>query len=139
MRVTFSAAFRDTAYAVDLSAGQLADAQRMVASGHRIDRPSDDPQGAASVVADHAALGALDGYTRTNDSATSRLSVIDTTLSDIISQISGAGRDDEAPAADADLDRARRSGATGSRASATRCLPISTRSITAPICSAARK
>src|SRR4051794_34211692 len=90
MRVTFSAAFRDTAYDVSVAAAQLADAQRQVASGHRVDRASDDPAGASSIVADHAALGALDGYTRTNDSASSRLSVIDTTLSDIINQITAA-------------------------------------------------
>src|SRR5579862_771281 len=90
MGIPFSAAFRDTAYDVSVSASQLADAQRLVASGKRIDKPSDDPSGAASAVTDHASLNTLDGYTQTNNSATSRLSVIDTTLSDVINQVSAA-------------------------------------------------
>src|SRR5438874_4646210 len=90
MRVTFATSFRDTMFDVNQSAGQLADAQRLVSSGHRINRPSDDPGGASSAVSDHAALGVVDAYTTTANSATSRLSVVDSTLSDIVNQISAA-------------------------------------------------
>src|SRR5262249_4172333 len=89
-RIPFSSAFRQTAYDVNVAGGELADAQRIVASGRRIDRPSDDPAGASSAVTDHASLGTLDGYTQTTNSATSRLAVTDTSLTDVTNQISAA-------------------------------------------------
>jgi flagellar hook-associated protein 3 FlgL len=41
-------------------------------------------------VTDHAALGAIDAYTNTADTATSRLTVVDTTLSDMVNKLSAA-------------------------------------------------
>ena len=90
MRIPFSSAFRSVAYDVNASAGRLSDAQQLVGSGKRIDRPSDDPAGSSSAIMDHAALGSIEGYSQTNNSATSRLSVMDTTLSDVINLVTSA-------------------------------------------------
>ncbi len=90
MRVTFSASFRDAAAEISRSAEQLAAAQRLVSSGKRISAPSDDPTGASAAITDRATLGAVDAFTKTSDSATARLTVIDSTLSDIINKISSA-------------------------------------------------
>jgi len=90
MRVTFAASFRATIDDVNQSAQQLADIQKVVSSGKKIIKPSDDPAGAAAAISDHAALGVLDAYTSTANSAPMRLSMLDTTLSDMINQITAA-------------------------------------------------
>ena len=90
MRVVFNAQFRQAADEINRTAADLAAAQQLVSSGRRITMPSDDPAGASAAVTDHAALGALDAYTKTADTATSRLTVADTTLSDIVAKLSAA-------------------------------------------------
>jgi len=90
MRVTFSQSFRNAATDTNLAAEQLAAAQRQVSSGRRINKPSDDPAGTNSAITDHAAIGAIDAYTQTADSTTSRLTVVDSMLSDIINKITAA-------------------------------------------------
>jgi len=90
MRVTFSQSFRNAASDTNLAAEQLAAAQRQVSSGKRIIKPSDDPAGTNSAIADHAAIGAIDAYTQTANSTTSRLTVADSMLSDIIDKITAA-------------------------------------------------
>jgi flagellar hook-associated protein 3 FlgL len=90
MRVTFSEIYRNTANETNAAAERLADAQRQVASGRRINKPSDDPTGSSEAVTGHAALGAIDAYTQTADSTTSRLTVADSMLSDIINKITAA-------------------------------------------------
>jgi flagellar hook-associated protein 3 FlgL len=90
MRVTFSEMYRNSAADTNAAAEQLADAQRQVSSGKRITKPSDDPAGSSLAVSGHAAISSIDAYTQTADSTTSRLTVADTMLSDIINKISAA-------------------------------------------------
>jgi flagellar hook-associated protein 3 FlgL len=90
MRVTFSQSYREAQSNTAVAAEALASAQRLVSSGHRINKPSDDPAGANIAIADHAAIGAMDAYTRTADSTTSRLTVADTVLSDVINKLTAA-------------------------------------------------
>ena len=90
MRITFSQSYRDAQSDTNLAAEALAAAQRQVSSGHRINKPSDDPAGMNVAIADHAAVGTLDAYTKTADSTTSRLTVADSMLSDIIDKITAA-------------------------------------------------
>ena len=90
MRITFSTSFRDATTEIDRSAEQLAAAERQVSSGRRITKPSDDPSGTSAAIGDRATLGALDAYTQTADTATSRLTVVDSALSDIINKIISA-------------------------------------------------
>jgi len=90
MRVTFSQSFRNASSDINLAAERLAVAQAQVSSGRRISKASDDPAGANSAIAGHATIGALDAYTKTADSTTSRLSIADSMLSDIINKITAA-------------------------------------------------
>ena len=90
MRVIFSDQFREAATEINRTSAQLAEAQQQVSSGRRISKPSDDPGGSAAAVTDHAMLGTVDAYTQTADTATSRLTVVDSTLSDIVNKIVAA-------------------------------------------------
>jgi flagellar hook-associated protein 3 FlgL len=90
MRVTFSEMYRNAAADTNAAAEHLADAQRQVSSGKRINKPSDDPAGVSSAVNGHAVISSIDAYTQTADSTTSRLTVADSMLSDIINKISAA-------------------------------------------------
>lgn len=87
MRVTFNTVF--TASATDLARAseELATRQREVSSGRRVHTPSDDPAAAAASVRERTELGTLDRYAGAADSANSRLSVVDTVLSDIIERL----------------------------------------------------
>jgi flagellar hook-associated protein 3 FlgL len=90
MRVTFGQAFDDGLRNITTASAQLADAQRRVASGRRINAPSDDPSGASAAIGARAALAATDAYGRATDAASSRLLVADTALSDVITQLISA-------------------------------------------------
>jgi flagellar hook-associated protein 3 FlgL len=90
MRVTFNGSFTDGTTEVMRTAAAVAEAQRRVASGRRINTPSDDPTGTASVVVDRATMARMDAYTSTANVALSRLSVADVALADIVNQISAA-------------------------------------------------
>src|SRR5688572_8567478 len=90
MRVTFNSQYQDTIAAVETTSEQLLDAQRRVATGKRIGKISDDPTAAAASVAERSALAQVDQYSRSADSVASRLAVVDTVLSDVISKITAA-------------------------------------------------
>lgn len=90
MRITFSTQYRDSMYAVERTSAQLVELQRRVSSGKRIDRISDDPTGAAAAVSERNGIAQVDQYTRTGDSVASRLAVVDTVLSDVISKLTAA-------------------------------------------------
>jgi len=90
VRVTFGQSYIDTAVAVNAASERLAATEQQVSSGRRIDAPSDDPAGTSAVITERASLSQLDAYTQTADAATSRLTVIDTTLTDIIDKITAA-------------------------------------------------
>ncbi len=90
MRVAFNATFEEGTRAVNRAAAALAEAQRQLASGRRIDSPSDDPLGTVAAISEHATLSRVDAYTATADAVGSRLMLADTILSDIVSQLSAA-------------------------------------------------
>jgi flagellar hook-associated protein 3 FlgL len=90
MRITFNGQFNNTAAAIAGASDRLAEFQRQVASGRRIDKPSDDPTAAATAVNERGQLASVDQYSRTADSTTARLSVIDSVLSGAISKITAA-------------------------------------------------
>lgn len=89
MRVTFQS-LNDNVASVHAAAARLDRAQDQVATGRRLRAASDDPAAAQRAVGSRAELGTLDAYKRTSDSATARLTAIDTALSDIIDKISSA-------------------------------------------------
>jgi len=87
MRVTFNAQNRNSTAGLEGSATRLLEFQRQVSTGKRIEKPSDDPSATLGSIGEHAETAAIDQYARATDSVASRLSVIDTVLSDLITQI----------------------------------------------------
>ena len=90
MRITFNSQYRNASAGIETATNQLIEAQRQVTTGRRISRPSDDPSGAAMAAIERTRIAAADQYERAADSTNSRLSVIDSALSDIIDRISAA-------------------------------------------------
>jgi len=89
MRVTFNAV-RDGLDAIHTASDQYATAQWQVASGQRVRVASDDPAAAQQAINDQAEVSRLDAYTKATDSANSRLSLLDSTLGDIIAKLTQA-------------------------------------------------
>jgi len=87
MRVTFDPV-ADGLRSIDAAQTAMAQAEWQVSSGKRLQAPSDDPSAAQRIVAEHASLASLDTYTRASDSASTRLSSLDTALGDIVNQLS---------------------------------------------------
>lgn len=90
MRVTFNGQFRDALVYVERAGERLAEYQRQVSSGRRLDRVSDDPSGTTVALGERTKMAQVDQYTRSTDSAYSRLTVVDTVLSDIIVKLTAA-------------------------------------------------
>ena len=89
MRVTFQTV-NDGIAAVNTAAEQFAKAQRQVETGRRMENPSDDPAAAMRVIQGTNEIATLDAYTRANDTASSRLTVLDTVLGTIVDRLSQA-------------------------------------------------
>jgi flagellar hook-associated protein 3 FlgL len=87
MRVTFNAQNRNSTAGLEGAATRLLEFQRQVSTGKRVEKPSDDPAATLGSIAEHAETAAIDQYARATDSVGSRLLVIDTVLSDLITQI----------------------------------------------------
>ena len=90
MRITAATIYRDSQASIERASQRLLEFQKQVASGKRISRPSDDPQGTAAAIGERAGVAGVEQYTRTADSVTSRLTVVDTALSDIIDRLTQA-------------------------------------------------
>jgi flagellar hook-associated protein 3 FlgL len=98
MRVTFGSIFRNGLVDINRAYEALAARQREVSSGKRISVASDDPSAMVAAMNEKAEMATLDRFQETADTVESRLTVVDTVLSDVISQITfaqtraGAGR-----------------------------------------------
>jgi flagellar hook-associated protein 3 FlgL len=90
MRITFAGQFRDSALNMERAGERLTNYQRQVSSGRRLDRASDDPAAVTSALTERGKLAQLDQYSRTADSAYSRLTVVDTVLSDVVTKLTAA-------------------------------------------------
>jgi flagellar hook-associated protein 3 FlgL len=90
MRVTFASQLRDGAAGIQSAAERMQEAQRQVSSGKRLNKVSDDPTAAATAVAERNALGAIEQYQSASNSVGSRLTVIDTVLSDVLEKLTRA-------------------------------------------------
>lgn len=90
MRVTFGTGSLVAMADLQRASEELARRQREVASGKRVNTPSDDPSAASATVRERNEIAAIDQYVRTTDTAQSRLSVVDTFLSDMISTLTSA-------------------------------------------------
>ena len=89
MRVTFNQV-RDGLDAINTASEQFAEAQWQVSTGMRVRVPSDDPVAAQRAVMDQASIDRLDAYKGVSDSASSRVTAMDSALSNIIDKISEA-------------------------------------------------
>ena len=87
MRVTFNAQNRNSTAGLEDAASRLIEFQRQVSTGKRIEKPSDDPSATLGSIGEHAETAAIDQYARATDTVASRLSVVDTVLSDLIMQL----------------------------------------------------
>jgi flagellar hook-associated protein 3 FlgL len=90
MRVTFETFNRNSAAAIEMATERLAEAQRQVATGKRVERGSDDPAAAAAAIVERGPKATTDMYTAAGDSAQSRLMVADTVLTDLGLQLDAA-------------------------------------------------
>ena len=83
--------------------------QREVSSGKRIEAASDNPSAMSTTIAEKAEMSTIDHYLKATDSVESRLTVVDTVMSDIIGQITnGAVAGRRRPQLDSHPDPARR-------------------------------
>jgi flagellar hook-associated protein 3 FlgL len=90
VRIAFQTVYRNSLADIERTSDDLARLQRQVSSGRRIEVPSDDPAAAAAAVGEHAEIGVIDQYRQASDSANSRLTVIDTVLSDMVERLTQA-------------------------------------------------
>jgi len=90
MRITFNSLFRDGMRNIENASRSLLEAQQQVSSGKRVDRASDDPSAATGGLASRAELATVQRYEKAADSVYSRLTVVDTVLSDVISKLTAA-------------------------------------------------
>jgi flagellar hook-associated protein 3 FlgL len=90
MRITLASEFQNALADIQTSATQLAQWQRQVSSGKRINSPSDDPLGSVVAIQQYADIATLDRYSKAGDAVNGRLSVTDSVLSDVVTQITAA-------------------------------------------------
>jgi flagellar hook-associated protein 3 FlgL len=90
MRITFARQYQDASSGLEQANERLADYQQQVASGKRINRASDDPSDTASAIGERAKMAQFDQYAATGDSANSRLTILDTVMSDIVTKLTAA-------------------------------------------------
>ena len=90
MRITFQSQYRDASVAINEASNQLVDVQRQVATGRRINKPSDDPSATSSAINERAQMAQVEQYSRAANSMASRLNVTDTVMSNIIQKLTAA-------------------------------------------------
>lgn len=90
MRVTFNSSFSQSSHDLTRATEELVRRQREVSSGRSLNAVSDNPSAAAASVRERSDLATLGQYQQAADSATSRLTVIDSVLSDTILRLTDA-------------------------------------------------
>lgn len=90
MRVTFNAIYREAAAGLERSNERMLEWQRQVATGMRIEKPSDDPSAMANAIVERGDQATVERYTEAANSAGARLQVIDVVLGDIQDKLSAA-------------------------------------------------
>ncbi len=90
LRVTFNTLFRNSLRDVQRTGADFARAQAQVSSGKRLQQASDDPGAATIGLRERNEIRSVDRYREANDSVDSRLRVVDSVLSDVISSVTRA-------------------------------------------------
>jgi flagellar hook-associated protein 3 FlgL len=81
---------RDVLADLSMAAERLAEANRQVSSGRRVEQASDDPAAMRRIVQEGAEVATLDQYIRASDTVGARLTVVDSVLTDIIDHLTAA-------------------------------------------------
>lgn len=89
MRITFKT-IHDGVNAAAEAGDQFVRAQQQVESGKKLQAPSDDPAAMMRVIEGRTEMASIDSYTKSGDTASSRLAIMDTVLSDIVEKITSA-------------------------------------------------
>jgi flagellar hook-associated protein 3 FlgL len=90
MRTTFAAIHRNAESGIEDASSRLMGFQRQISTGLRIEKPSDDPSATLASIGERNETAAIDQYARATDNVGSRLAVVDTVLSDLITQLTSA-------------------------------------------------
>ncbi len=90
MRITSNAIQQQTLAALRDGMAGMAEAQQRVATGRRLQKPSDDPVAAAGILRSARGLRALDQFARNIDSADSRLSAEEQSLDQLTNLLTRA-------------------------------------------------
>lgn len=90
MRVTFNTNMADLQQSIATAAADMARHQLELSTGRRVNAPSDDPNAACAAVTERTEMAATDQYQASADSASSRLSVVDSALSALVNQATAA-------------------------------------------------
>ena len=90
MRVTFGSGLTGAMSDLNAAAEALDKAERQVSSGKRIQTASDDPSAMAATIREHAEMAGIDQYSSASNNVDSRISLIDTVMSDVVTQLTTA-------------------------------------------------
>lgn len=90
MRITFNTTYRDGMEGITNAAARLAEWQRQVSSQRRVQYASDDPAAASAIVGERTEMASLDQFKKTTDSVDAKLHVVDSLLSDMLSNLTAA-------------------------------------------------
>jgi flagellar hook-associated protein 3 FlgL len=90
MRTTFNAMYREAGAGIETASTRLSEFQRQVSTGKRLEKPSDDPSGTATAIAERGELASVERYNRSATSVGSKLTVIDTLLTDMVDKLTNA-------------------------------------------------
>ncbi len=88
MRIIFDP-IRDGLGAIETANSHLAAAQHQLATGKRVAGAGDDPLGVQQAIGERATIGAIDAYTRANQSAASQLAAVDNVLTGMSDKLTG--------------------------------------------------
>ena len=89
MRIIFDV-IRDGLPAIETAGAQLARAQQQLATGRRVAGAGDDPLAVQQAIAERSTIGAIDAYTRSNQSAAAQLATADTVLNGLADKLTAA-------------------------------------------------
>ena len=80
----------DVEYNIQQSNQALATAEQQVATGQRVNQPSDDPAASANLVTSLAASASVDQYTSNIGAVTSQLQTADSAISSVVTNLTSA-------------------------------------------------
>ena len=87
MRVPLNSAIRDAQAQLGRAEQQIANRTRELSTGRRLNTLSDDPSSSVGAIISRAHVGRIDSYVRATDSVEARLNIVDSVMSDTVTQL----------------------------------------------------